>query len=93
VLLQSKENVIFVRNFSKEKIMMENRRVKSKSTLVRFKIKTYKPEEIMASGGASVFSAMTKKQYNTHKALKSLSEIALSEEEVATAIQEIRATK
>jgi predicted house-cleaning noncanonical NTP pyrophosphatase (MazG superfamily) len=93
VLLELKEKVIFVRNFSKEKIMMENRRVKSKSTLVRSKIKTYKPEEIMASGGASAFSAMTKKQYNTRKALKSLSEIALSEEEVTTAIQEIKATK
>lgn len=73
--------------------MMENRRVKSKNTLVRFKIKTYKPEEIVASGGATAFSAMTQKLHNTRKALKSLSEIALSEEEVTTAIQEIKATK
>jgi hypothetical protein len=72
---------------------MNNKKMKIDKPLVRFKFKTYKPEEIIASGGAKAFSVITQTIYDTKKAIKSLSEIALTDEEVAIGIQELKAAK
>jgi hypothetical protein len=72
---------------------MNNKKMKIEKPLVRFKFKTYKPEEIIASGGAKAFSGITRTIYDTQKAILSLSEIALTDEEVTIALHDLKASK
>jgi hypothetical protein len=62
--------------------MRNNKRLKNTKPLISRKIKTYKPEEILAAGGAKAFSEQTRSSYNTETALQALSDIALSDMEI-----------
>ncbi len=73
--------------------MRKGKKIKQKIPLVSRRIKTYKPEEILAMGGARIFSEKTSAMHDTQKAIDVLSEIALSEEEIETAIFDIKSAK
>ena len=72
---------------------MNQKKAQSNKALITRKIKTYKPEEIKAAGGADNFSKLTQSLYNTQKAIEALSQIALTEDEIDLAVSDLKTTK
>ena len=72
---------------------MNQKKAQSTKALITRKIKTYKPEEIKAAGGADNFSKLTQSLYNTQKAIEALSQIALTEDEIDLAVSDLKTTK
>jgi hypothetical protein len=71
--------------------MRNNKKIQNSKTLVSRKIKTYKPEEIKAAGGADKFGILTGQ--NPKKAMQNLMSIALTEEEYLSALQILQESK
>jgi hypothetical protein len=71
--------------------MRNNKKIQNSKTLVSRKIKTYKPEEIKAAGGADKFGILIGQ--NPKKAFQNLMSIALTEEEYLSAVQILQESK
>jgi hypothetical protein len=80
-----------IRYFLFDDTMRQNKKVQNMQALISRKIKTFKPEEIKAAGGADIFGQLTGQ--NPKKALRNLMSIALTEEQYLSAIQIVAASK
>jgi hypothetical protein len=71
--------------------MRDNKKIQNFKALLSRKIKTYKPEEIKAAGGADKFGELIGQ--NPKRAFKNLMLIALTNEEYSSAIQILNESK
>lgn len=71
--------------------MRNNKRIENFKTLLSRKIKTYKPEEIKAAGGADKFGELIGQ--NPKRAFQNLMSIALTDEEYLSALKILEESK